>query len=432
MNRRHTRHCQRIASLALFTASLALLCRAPRALGAEHSLYVDVGIEQQKENWLLLVEPGLSIKTRPFELRLAAPLRFDVENSFHLWERDWDDLSDAGRVLRRASLQVCDGAVRIFLGALTHTSFGHGTLVQSFSASLDPDTMPLGVSARVQVGPLAFEAMVSDIFGPEVFGGSLALEPASLFGATYDRLHLTGTFMADPRSPGAGREDGTEADPSWVILYGVGLDWAIVRTERWQLAPYFDANFNGRGYGFHAGLLADVVFRPLKLSLKAEWRWAKAPYAPDYFDLAYTIERRDYWSSSARPIAQAQALDAADPGHSGKVELRVESGPLSATAVFAGLGNDLFNASLVVNAVAGDFDFSLFGALRHFKFGSNPDRALGIAEARYRFLDYFYVWLSAGQLYRLDGAGRAAPLFLWSTGIGAAFLLYKPSPDARK
>lgn len=411
---------------------LAHLFLAPNAQGAEHSLYVDVGIEQQQANWLMLVEPGLSIKSRPLELRLAAPLRFDVEDSFHLWKRDWDDLSDAGRVLRKALLQVYDGAVRISLGHLAHTTFGHGTLVQGFIASLDPDVMPLGASARVQLGPIAFEAMVSDIFGPEVFGGSLALEPASVFGVTYDRLHLTGSLVADPRSPGVWREVETQADTSWVILYGIGLDWAIVRTERWQLAPYFDANFNGKGYGFHAGLLADVVLRPLKLSLKAEWRWAKAPYAPDYFDLAYTIERRDYWSSSELPIAQALALDAADPEHSGKVELRLESGPLSATAVFAGLGKDLFNASIAVNAVAGDFEFSLFGALRHFKFGSNPDRSLGIAEARYRFLDYFYVWVSAGQLYRFDEAGRAAPLFLWSTGIGAAFLLNRPSQTARR
>lgn len=411
---------------------IACLILAPNARGAEHSLYVDLGIEQQEASWLMLVEPGLSIKTRPFELRMAAPLRFDVEESFRLRERDWDDLSDAGRVLRKLSLKLCDGAFRISLGNLTHTTLGHGTLVQGFIASLDPDVLPLGASARIQLGPVAAEAMVSDIFGPEVFGGHLSLEPVSIFGATYDRLHLTGSFVADPGSPGAWREDGTRADTSWVILYGLGIDWAIVRTDRWQLAPYVDANFNGGGYGFHAGLLADVVFRPLKLSLKAEWRWAKAPYAPDYFDLAYTIERRDYWSGSELPIAQAQALDAADPEHSGKVELRVESGPLSVTAVFAGLGKDLFNASIVVNAVAGDFDFSLFGALRRFEFGSNPDRSLGIAEARYRFLDYFYVWLSAGQLYRLDDAGRAASLFLWSTGVGAAFLLNKPPQAARE
>jgi hypothetical protein len=109
----------------------------------------------------------------------------------------------------------------------------------------------------------------------------------------------------------------------------------------------------------------------------------------------------------------------------------VESGPLSATAVLSGMGQDLFNTSLIINVIAGDFDFSLFGALRHFEFGHDPDRVMGLAEARYRFLDYFYVWLSGGQLYRFDDDGRARPLPLWSTGVGAAFLLRKPKRDAR-
>ncbi|MBR2979534.1 MAG: hypothetical protein IKC51_06340 [Myxococcaceae bacterium] len=415
-------------ALWLWLIALVLL---PTARAAEHSLYVDLGVEQQKTSWLFLVEPGLSIQTRPFALRLAAPLRFDMEDRFHLWSRDWDALSDAGRVLRELSLRVHDGAFRLFLGNLTHTTFGHGTLVQGFIASLDPDAMPLGANARLQLGPVALEAMVSDVFGPEIFGGNLSLEPVSLFGPTYDRLHLTGTFVADPTAPGDAREDGTRGDSSWVILYGVGLDWAVVRTERWQIAPYFDANFNGRGYGFHAGLLADVVFRPLKLSLRAEWRWAQAPYAPDYFDLAYAIERRDFWAAGELPISQAEAVAAIDWAHSGKVELRAESGPLSATAVLAAMGQDLFNASVVVNAVAGDFELSVFGALRHFEFGHNPDRALGLAEARYRFLDYFYTWLSAGQLYRLDESGRASALFTWSTGVGVAFLL-NPPPEPNR
>lgn len=411
---------------------LACLFFASHALGAEHTAFIDFGIEQQKHSWFLLIEPGLSIKTHPFELRLAAPLRFDVEDSFHLWEKDWDTLSDAGRVLRKAALQLNDGALRLTLGFLAHTSFGHGTLVQGFVSSLDPDVMPLGANARIQAGPLAFEAMISDVFAPEMLGGNVILEPTSLFGFMSDRLHLIGSIVADPNAPGAWREDGTQEDSSWVILYGFGMDWTIVRAEHWQLATYFDTNFNGRGHGFHAGFLADVLFTALKLSFKGEWRWAKAPYAPDYFDLAYTIERRDYGSSTERPIAQALALEAQDPGHSGKVELRLESGPLSATAVLAGMGRDVFNASIVVNAVTGNFDISLFGALRHFNFGSNPDRALGMAEARYRFLDYFYVWLTAGQLYRINDEGRAAPIFMWSTGVGAAFLLQKPPNDIQR
>ncbi len=422
-------HSQRSAAISAAFLAGALAAAVPSASSAaEYSGYVDLGVEQQKTDWLMLIEPGFSMRSEMFDLNIAVPLRFDLSDSFNIWKKDWDHLSDAGRVLRNASLRMNDDAFRMKLGVLTHTSFGHGTMVQGFISSLDPDTMPMGASLFVQTGAVTVEAMASDIFGPEVFGGSVAVEPITLTGTNYDRLHLIASFVADPSSPGEWHEDGTHDGSEWVFMYGFGIDWAVIRTDKWQLAPYFDANINGRGYGFHLGLTADFLLDPVKLSFRGEWRWAKAPYAPDYFDLAYTIERKDWSPSTSLPVSQALALDEFNLHHSGKLEVRAESGPVSATAVFAGIGQGLFNSSIVVNAHVKDFELSLFGALRHFKFGHNPDRSMALGELRYRFQEYFYTWLTVGQLYRFNSDHRATPLFLWSTGVGAAFLLQRQTP----
>ena len=117
----------------------ALAAAVPSASSAaEYSGYVDLGVEQQKTDWLMLIEPGFSMRSEMFDLNIAVPLRFDLSDSFNIWKKDWDHLSDAGRVLRNASLRMNDDAFRMKLGVLTHTSFGHGTMVQGFICRCGP------------------------------------------------------------------------------------------------------------------------------------------------------------------------------------------------------------------------------------------------------------------------------------------------------
>jgi hypothetical protein len=407
----------RTASPLIAGLAAAALTALPGPARSETVGYFEAGPEYLDGQAYASVEPGLQYESEALRLSLAVPLRLRLNSSLTsrdglLRTEDWDDLSDAGRVLRRFELQLAQRAFTLHLGALAHATIGHGTIVNGLASSLDPDSLPLGAQARVVVGALAVDLLGSDLFAPGVVGASATLEPLSLWGEVNDRLHLSLSLIADPSAP----------QPSGfprATVYGAGLDLAVLRTREVRIAPYFDANGRGKGFGLHAGVLADLSLGPAELGLKAEWRRTSGSYLPDYFDIAYSIERLSYLTSDPRPKAGV------DGGtfNSWRGEMRLVAGPVTVAAALAGREQERWDGSLVLSTAIGPLDLAAFAALRSFTWGNAPDRLYLLAEGRYRLGSYLYLWAMGGQLERLEGSsgGEAAePSLQAAMGIGIA------------
>lgn len=407
----------RTAKRTLLTALTAVVaCFAAASLRAETVVYLEAGPELLDGQGFAALEPGVSFESRLLEGRLGLPVRLRL--NAHLASRDgmlrredWDSLSDAGRLVRRVELSIAERTFTLRLGALAHEASGHGTIVNGLGSSLDPDSLPLGAKARLVLGPLALELLGADLFAPGAVGAAATLEPLSLWGEQNDRLHVNGSFFADPSAPARG-------DSARALVYGLGVDLAVLRGRQMRLAPYLDANGRGSGFGLHAGLLADLALGKADLSLKAEWRRAKSPYLPEYFDIAYPIERHLYFAGG--PV-EPKADAAPGTSNSWRGEARLVVGPLAMAASLSGRGHSRYDAALVVNLGAGAFDLAAFVALRGFEWGHNPEKLYLLAEGRYRLGSYLYLWASGGQLYRLeeersDGRGSLGI----ATGLGVA------------
>ncbi|MGI5861738.1 MAG: hypothetical protein ACOX6T_06725 [Myxococcales bacterium] len=409
----HLRTAKR-SLLAAFGALAASLAAAPSR--AETVVYLEAGPEYLDGQAFAALEPGVSFESRLLEGRLGLPVRLRLNAQLAsrdgvLRREDWDDLSDAGRVVRRVELSLAERTFTLRLGALAHEAAGHGTIVNGLGSSLDPDSLPLGAKARLVLGPLALELLGADMFAPGVVGGAATVEPLSLWGDQNDRLHVSAAFFADPSAPARG-------DSARALVYGLGIDFAVLRSRQARLAPYFDANGRGTGFGLHAGLLADVALGTAALSLKAEWRRAKSPYLPEYFDIAYPIERHLYFAGGAlEPKADA----ALGTSSSWRGEARLAVGPLSVAASLSGRGRSRYDAALVANLGAGPLDLAAFAALRGFEWGHAPEKLYLLAEGRYRLGSYLYLWASGGRLYRIDEERRDGRSSVQvATGLGVA------------
>lgn len=409
--------------LACLAAGLAALaCGAARAEPPRALALLEVGPEYLDGEVFGLISPGARVDWESLQVELALPLRLRANASLArsrglLRSEDWDSRADAGRALRSAQFVAFERALALKLGALAHRDLGHGTIVSDFGNSIDPDRQPLGFSGRAAVGAFAVEALASDVLGPGVLGAIASVEPLSLGrGAPDDRMHASLSFFSDWTAPRGGAPRA--------IVYGLGMDVAVYRAEHVKLAPYLDLNGRGDGFGIHAGLLADLSFSGVELSLRGEWRRAQLPYQPEYFDLAYPIERaalRTLWTEEgSRPLPKAELASGVGNGGRAEVRLRVRGFAASASLSRRATGEN--DASMVGSIELDSLEVAAFAAARAFAWGHNPQRIFAMLEARHRFSRFLHAWVAAGQVYRL-GAEGAMPAAQIGAGIGGAIAI---------
>jgi len=407
---------RRIAAVAL---GLAALLSARQVVAAETRILTlaEAGPEMLGGEYFLVLDPAFVYEADRFAVELAAPLRFrmnatGVREHGLLRREDWDERADAGRALRRVELTLGERVFTLRLGALSHRTVGHGTLVNGYGSSLDPDRLPLGGVVRLVLGGLAVETLVSNLLGPGLFGVSVSLEPLSLGSDVNDRVHLGAAFFWDPPAP-----RGPDA-PS-AAFFASSFDVAVVRTKSLKLAPYADLNGRRGGIGIHAGVLADVLLDPVEVSLKAEWRRTDGSYQPEYFDLAYSLEREV--GRVGEP--EGKADDAFSPSHGWRAEMRAAFPGLAATASVSRRASGMHDASCVMNLDVAGVELAALAAARDFSFHADPRLVLTLVEARWRVHPYIYVWGLAGRLYRVQPAeeGRAlVGINQLGAGVGVA------------
>ncbi len=416
---------RRVARLGLrgLAAGLAMLAwgaaraEAPRALAI-----LEVGPESFDGEVFGLIAPGARVDWESLEVDLALPLRLRLNGSLArsrglLRSEDWDTRADLGRALRSVSFVAFERALTLKLGALAHRDVGHGTIVSDFGNSLDPDRQPLGFNGRAAVGAFAVEALASDVLDPGVLGAIASVEPLSLGGgAPDDRVHAALSLFSDWTAPRGAAPRAT--------VYGLGLDASVYRAEHVKVAPYLDLNGRGGGFGLHAGVLADLSFSGVDLSLRGEWRRAQLPYQPEYFDLAYSIERFAlrtlYAEESSRPLPKAELTRGASNG--GRAEVRFRARGFSASVSLSKRVTGENDASAVGSVELDSLEVAAFAAARAFAWGHNPQRVFAMLEARHRLSPFLHLWVAAGQVYRIQADG-AAPAAQIGAGIGGAMAI---------
>jgi hypothetical protein len=204
------------------------------------------------------------------------------------------------------------------------------------------------------------------------------------------------------------------------LPYGAGADVSAYRSKELKLAPYFDANGRASGFGLHAGLLADLTLGAVELSAKGEWRRTKAPYQPEYFDVAYGIERYDVERVGGGAVAKADQALPTSNGWRGELRLRTSMVALALAASTRARG--LYDCSGVLDLDFGKFDLGVLGAARGIESGG-AEKLLIAGEARYRITPFFFGWAQGGRVYRVESAAggfQAVPVTQLGLGLGAA------------
>ncbi|MGC4115030.1 MAG: hypothetical protein QM765_10550 [Myxococcales bacterium] len=396
------------------------------ASGVSGVVSLEAGPEYFGGEYYAALVPAFTLESEPVSLELDVPFRLRLDSNLSR-ERgvyrteDWDGLSDAGRVLRSLDVRLGNRTFVGHLGVLAHETVGHGTIVSDYGNSLLPDAQPIGLAARLAAGPVVAQVVGGNILGLDVTAASLGIEPLSLWGTPNDRMHFALNAAVD-WAPQA-------RTSQYASVFGASLDGTVLRRKEAKLAPYIDFNTTARGgHGLHVGLLADFQFSLLKLSLRGEYRHTRGPYQPEYFDLAYSLERI---TSLIEPesLAAGASLSKADvpfrTDDTWRAELRLRAGPVSFAADVRSRGRDPFtraiihDASGVLEVEKGPVSVSAFVAARQFDWGHNPGRVLALGEIRYRILPNLHVWTVGGRSYRLEGTG-ATELWQLGGGIGGA------------
>jgi len=418
----------RASATALATLVTCWAASAPAAGGVSGVVSLEAGPEYFGGEYYAALVPAFTLESEPVSLELDVPFRLRLNPALSRGRgvyrtEDWDGLSDAGRVLRRLEVRLGNRTFVGRLGALAHETMGHGTIVSDYGNALLPDAQPVGLSARLAAGPVVAQVVGGNVLGLDLTAASVGLEPLSLWGAPNDRMHLALSAAVD--------WDPQAVTTRRAAVFGASLDATVLRRKEARLAPYADFNTTARGgHGLHLGLLADFqIASAVELSLRGEYRHTRGPYQPEYFDLAYPLERA---SSLVEPeaLAAGASLAKADvpfrTDDTWRAELRLRVGPVSFAADVRSRGRDPFTRALVHDASgvleveAGPVSASAFVAARQFDWGHNPGRVLALGEVRYRILPNLHVWTVGGRSYRLEGAGGATELWQLGGGLGGA------------
>ncbi|MBI5545097.1 MAG: hypothetical protein HY901_14495 [Deltaproteobacteria bacterium] len=407
--------------LAASLALVAVLGVAPSSHAVSGAAVLEAGPERFGGEYYASLTPALMLDTEAVALELRAPFRLRLngtlsrERGFFRRE-DWDSLSDTGRALHRLDVILGQRTFVARLGALAHQRLGHGTLVCDYGNSSMPDAQPLGLSARLSVGPVATEVLAGNVLGLDLTAVTLGLEPLSLWGEPNDRMHLVTSAALDWKAEAVSAQR--------FGVFGISLDGTMLRTSAVKLAPYVDFNSSSRGgHGLHAGLLADFSIMQVDLSLRGEYRHTRGPYQPEYFDVAYPLERKSALiEPSALALGEIAKADVPwGTNDTWRAEARLRAGPISFAGQLASRGRDPFtraqvhDASGVLSVEAGPMSVSGFAAARQFAWGHNPARVLAMGELRYRINPYLHAWTIAGHQYRLRSEGETA---VWQLGGG--------------
>lgn len=423
------------ALIAFVLVTAGTVARASDDPGAEpFRLFVEGGGAALGGVGYALAEPGLEWRSQDVTVSVGAPLRVGPTDGggAGLRERDFDERSEFGALLRNFTYGEEGEALRLVAGASPVFTLGHGTAVNGYRPALDPDHRRAGVQLSLVLGPLELQALAGDVLAQRLYAGRAALHLGPLFGWE-DRLTVAASFALDPTAPSgpakrldeAGAPIGPTTEES---VATAELELVLVRTKPFALAPYVDlAARTGGGLGLHVGSSADLRFgagQANVLALRAEWRRMEAGYLPSQFDGFYELERHAF-PTRAGP-SKHEAAEASPEGDGLAAELRLSRGErLAIAARVEGRGHgpisaetgvelrDLAGTSVAV-LLARRGAYSALDVL-------DPDGDVWLlAEARTSVGEHLYLFGTGAQLFHVGEDLQLQPIVEVSVGLGAA------------
>jgi len=378
----------------------------------------EVGPELVAGAWALQVRPTLSLElSADFGAQLGPPLRFAGTGPLGLRAEDWDERSDLGQLLQSLSAGGTGRPVQFRAGELRSFTLGHGHLIAGYSNRVNEDYHPAGAQLIAFAGPVAMEAVASDVLAARMFAGAVrATTGDERFHAELSALHDFGLA-------------GGVAPP--LSLLQLDLDAGLFR------GPLFWLNaFLGGGArvgvpdpsgGGEVGFSVDARNGALSLGGRLEARMLRGGYRPGMVGLGYEVARLAGTGFQGVPLADERL----PPAFSAFFELQFAhaargasvSGVAQVEAFTAGRTDA--RAWLTAELLSGWL--AATGMVEVVGLGSAP-RVLAQGEARVRFWPSLYAAARVGTGFRPAPGGGLERSVTAGVALGADFDLV---PGAR-
>ncbi|MBK8170269.1 MAG: hypothetical protein IPK60_07965 [Sandaracinaceae bacterium] len=410
------------------------------------------------------------IRLNLFQMAFRAPLRFHMTN-WTLREQDWDEASDffrLGQCVRidwsnEGSFQRERGQCRPWrvvkddyyvstrLAPVQDFTLGHGTILNGFSNTLDPNHFQSALVTDFQLHEfVSGHFIVDNVTNPNLIGGTLSLQPFAYEQEATEqlyeesnRIHVQLTAASDVGAPqrvltalGRPLTDGHDNllySQNPVTVVGADLQWRYILGDQINFELHADTNYIlNHGAGTHAQALFIYKHPDGLWSWRGvgEFRYVARNYIPNYFDSYYFIQRQQFnltaQSSAASEgvgdtiVTKQQYLDSLprgewDAGYYMALESEVYAGEGAERRVVAngrvyiadnvGRGNDgQFLVSLGLHRIGGNFDVTALYSRQNWNLLRDIfqlNNTLVKVLVRWDFSDSFYLLMNYGRIWQL-------------------------------
>ena len=208
------------------------------------------------EDHFVAVNVATTLNLGLFRVGINAPLNLrvldnDPQNEGVVRKEDWDEPSEWLRILRFVEVGSPRGTFFVRFGELVASSMGHGTIVDAYYNSIDPDHYQGGLKLRIDPGPGGGELLIDNIIEPELVGVRGFIRPLRIFMGSdglLGRLATGVSLVSDLKAPARliPDEEGTTGvdddgvpttDSERTVMVGLDAELPLVDTDARAHAP---------------------------------------------------------------------------------------------------------------------------------------------------------------------------------------------------
>ncbi|QSQ12663.1 hypothetical protein [Myxococcus landrumensis] len=367
-----------------------------------------------------------------FVLRLGANLRMrmvdeepkQTEGDYgaRLRREDWDELSDAGQVVRMLRIGREGESFYLRVEPLVDESLGRGYLVGRYSNVLSPDYHPAGGSVTVAKGPVRAEVLASDVLAARLFAGELMLDigrAASDDASNFDRYLVRFSAAHD-----AGRAGGKTPN---MTLASLGGDVALYKGERlraWALAgggARFSESHTPAVGGLLGVALEGQTSSGTQISVTLQGRNQGGRFRFGMFGPDYELGRFSGTGLAEQPISEEEL----PRGFAGYLEASIAKGGADSTLLLGSLAAQYYGFGRTDLDVSAGFELP-GGRTRALAravltaLGDRPRYSLGV-EVRQRLMNHLYAWGSGGTVHFPQANNQLVRGVTVGAGVGVDF-----------
>lgn len=470
-----SKHGIRLAILALTTlAAIATFPAPATADDASDTLWMtsaEVGVGPIGDDVFLHLIPRLTI-LRPMplfrcdrvdddcrvlsELSLQVPIRLRIadrppESDQVFRRRDWHELADFFRVIRRLEYGTTDDPIHVRTGELGPATIGYGTIVGGYYNVITTDHYRPGLQSRIDEKHWAAELLLNDVTGPNLVGlrGEARIPYLYERDSDWQRFTVGTSVITDFTAPHTLVRDDEQntvagpdhrpavADRQATTVWGLDARWRPITGESWTVTPYADINHHfDIGTGVHTGVIwKQDIGEHVRLSSRLEYRQMRDRYRADYFDPLYEVTRYQHpplaHTEAIGPKLTAAASAPSETRHGGFAQFQARIADDLTVSAAASDGTGSASASLRLRA---DYDLPDRARLGLFYYrtahgrldvGStlreliDLDGALAAIEGRATVWGPIYAHGQLARQWRLHDDGDFEHTHLFNVGVGA-------------